>query len=188
MTLIQTKQALSVTSTAPLTPVRPGDHARGPLDAAITVVEYGDYQCPDCREAYPILNRLTSEFADSICLVFRNLPFAAVHPHAEPAAEVAEAVGAQGKFWEFHDTLFECQTDLSITSLFTHVGKVSANLRRVKKDIAEGGPRRRVRADFDGGIRSGANSTPTLFVNGVRYDGSWRFEPLSAYLTSVIDG
>ena len=84
-------------------PVGPEDHSRGPLDAKLTVVEYGDYQCPYCGQAYPIVEKLLSEFADSMRLVFRNLPLAEVHPHAEAAAEVAEAVALQGKFWEIHD-------------------------------------------------------------------------------------
>jgi protein-disulfide isomerase len=170
-----------------LIPVGPDDHVRGPLDAKITVVEYGDYQCPYCGQAYPIVERLASEFDDSLRVVFRNLPLADVHPHAEAAAEVAEAVALQGKFWQIHDALFENQGDLSDIALRGYEKLVGADVDRVANDIAEGGPRRRVDADFEGAIRSGANGTPTFFVNGVRYDGSWLYEPFSEYLSSLID-
>ena len=169
-------------------PVGPEDHSRGPLDAKLTVVEYGDYQCPYCGQAYPIVEKLMTTFADSMRLVFRNLPLADVHPHAEAAAEVAEAVGLQGKFWEIHDTLFENQRELSAAALLRYVADVGADVQEATKEIANGGPRQRVEADFESAIRSGANGTPTFFVNGVRYDGSWQYEPFAEYLTQVLDG
>jgi protein-disulfide isomerase len=168
-------------------PVGPEDHSRGPLDAKLTVVEYGDYQCPYCGQAYPIVEQLFNEFADSMRLVFRNLPLAEVHPHAEAAAEVAEAVALQGKFWEIHDTLFENQRDLSAGALLRYVNDVGADAERATSDIARGAPKQRVEADFEGAIRSGANGTPTFFVNGVRYDGSWMYEPFAAYLSQLLE-
>jgi protein-disulfide isomerase len=102
-------------------PVGPDDHSRGPLDAKLTVVEYGDYQCPYCGQAFPIVEKLRSTFADSMRFIFRNLPLADVHPHAEAAAEIAEAVGLQGKFWEIHDALFENQRDLSDAALRRYI-------------------------------------------------------------------
>lgn len=168
-------------------PVGPEDHSRGPLDAKLTVVEYADYQCPYCGEAYPFVEQLLTTFADSMRLIFRNLPLTQVHPHAEAAAEVAEAVGLQGKFWEIHDTLFENQHDLSTPSLLRYVEKVGADVHRATSDIASGGPRQRVKADAEGAIRSGANGTPTFFVNGVRYDGSWMYEPFAEYLTKALE-
>jgi len=168
-------------------PVGPEDHSRGPRDAKLTIVEYGDYQCPYCGQAYPIVEKLMTTFANSMRLVFRNLPLADVHPHAEAAAEVAEAVGLQGKFWEIHDTLFENQRDLSAASLLRYVADVGADAKKATTDIAQGGPSQRVKADFESAIRSGANGTPTFFVNGVRYDGSWQYEPFSEYLTQVLN-
>jgi len=168
-------------------PVGPEDHSRGRLDAKLTVVEYGDYQCPYCGQAYPIVERLLSEFADSMRLVFRNLPLVEVHPHAEAAAEMAEAVGRQGKFWEIHDALFENQRDLSDAALRRYVQGVGADVDEAVGAIAGGEPRQRVEADFEGAIRSGANGTPTFFVNGVRYDGSWMYEPFAEYLELVLD-
>jgi protein-disulfide isomerase len=168
-------------------PVGPDDHSRGPADAKLTVVEYGDYQCPYCGQAYPIVEQLLSTFSDSMRLIFRNLPLADVHPHAEAAAEMAEAVGLQGKFWEMHDALFENQRALGDAALRRYVEGVGANVDEATKAIAGGGPRERVEADFEGAIRSGANGTPTFFVNGVRYDGSWMYEPFSEFLQHVLE-
>jgi protein-disulfide isomerase len=168
-------------------PVGPEDHSRGPLDAKITVVEYGDYQCPYCGQAYPIVEKLLSTFAESMRLIFRNLPLADVHPHAEAAAEMAEAVGLQGKFWEIHDVLYENQRDLSDAALRRYAEGVGADVADAAKAIAGGGPSRRVEDDFEGAIRSGANGTPTFFVNGLRYDGSWMYEPFAEYLSQQLD-
>jgi protein-disulfide isomerase len=169
-------------------PVGPEDHAGGPADAKLTLVEYGDYQCPYCGQAFPIVERLRTDFADSMRFVFRNLPLADVHPHAEAAAETAEAVALQGKFWEIHDTLFENQRDLSDRALRRYVEEVGADADEATKAIAGGGPRQRVEADFEGAIRSGANGTPTFFINGVRYDGSWQYEPFFDFLTDELKG
>jgi protein-disulfide isomerase len=149
-------------------------------------VEYGDYQCPYCGQAYPIVEKLLETFSDSLRLVFRNLPLADVHPHAEAAAEMAEALGLQGRFWAMHDVLFENQRDLSDAALRRYAKGVGADVGRVRKDLAGGGPRQRVEADFEGAIRSGANGTPTFFVNGVRYDGSWQYEAIAAFLEEAL--
>ncbi len=167
-------------------PVGSGDHVRGPADAVLTVVEYGDYECPYCGQAFPVVEELLRTFGNSLRLIFRNLPLADVHPHAEQAAETAEAVGLQGKFWEMHDALFEHQRNLSTNALLGYVAQVGADVDRVTRDLAEGGPRARVEADLEGAIRSGANGTPTFFVNGKRYDGSWAYEPFSTYLQSLL--
>ncbi|MGB7103279.1 MAG: DsbA family protein [Acidimicrobiales bacterium] len=169
-------------------PVGPEDHSAGPVDAPLTLVEYGDYQCPYCGQAFPIVERLRKNFADAMRFIFRNLPLADMHPHAEAAAEVAEAVALQGKFWEIHDTLYENQGDLSEAALRRYIEEVGADVQQATKDIAGGGPEKRVEEDFEGAIRSGANGTPTFFVNGVRYDGSWQYEPFAEYLKEVLKG
>jgi len=120
-------------------------------------------------------------------LIFRNLPLADMHPHAEAAAEMAEAVALQGKFWDIHDALYENQRDLSDASILRYVEGVGADVDEATKAVAGGGPRQRVETDFEGAIRSGANGTPTFFVNGVRYDGSWMYEPFSEYLSELLD-
>ena len=167
-------------------PVGPDDHARGPNDAAITLVEYGDYQCPYCGEAYSIVEKLLRALGEDVRLVFRNLPLVDVHVHAEAAAELAEAAAMQDKFWEMHDTLFENQGDLSDAALSRYAKTVGLDADRVARDLASGDPRARVEADFEGAIRSGANGTPTFFVNGDRYDGSWQFEPFKKCLQSLL--
>jgi protein-disulfide isomerase len=169
-------------------PVSPDDHSSGPLDAKLTVVEYGDYQCPYCGQAYPIVEKLRTVFADSMRFIFRNLPLADVHPNAEAAAEVAEAVGLQGRFWEIHEHLYENQNDLSATALLRYVEEVGADVKLATKVIADGVPRQRVESDFEGAIRSGANGTPTFFINGERYDGSWLYQPFANYLTLLLEG
>jgi protein-disulfide isomerase len=167
-------------------PVSADDHSIGPTDALLTLVEYGDYECPYCGQAFPIVEQIRHAFDDSLRFVFRNLPIAEAHPHAERAAEMAEAVALQGEFWAIHDTLYEHQSALDDDALFGYAKAVGADLDRVRTDLAEGAPRRRVESDFEGAIRSGANGTPTFFINGDRYDGTWRYEPFADYLKSVL--
>ena len=168
-------------------PVGPDDHVRGSADAKLTVVEYGDYQCPYCAQAYSIIEKLSTTFASSLRLVFRNLPLADVHPHAERAAEFAEAVGLQDKFWPMHDRLYENQRSLGEDALRSYAKDVGADLTKVEEALEGGAPRARVEADLEGAIRSGANGTPTFFVNGLRYDGSWFYDEFAEYLQSTLD-
>lgn len=167
-------------------PVGEGDHVRGEEHAAITLVEYGDYECPYCGQANPIVEELRRTFGESLRFVFRNLPLAEVHPHAERAAEMAEAVGLQGKFWEMHDLLYEHQRALGDEELFAYASEAGADPDKLRSDLAEGAPRRRVERDFESAIRSGANGTPTFYVNGDRYDGNWAYEPFAEYLKDVL--
>jgi protein-disulfide isomerase len=168
-------------------PVGPNDHVVGPDDAKLTLVEYGDYECPYCGQAFPIVERLRATFSETLRFVFRNFPLADMHPHAEAAAEIAEAAGLQGKFWEVHDTLYENQRHLDESALLGYVQSVGADVERVKRDVASGAPRQRVEADFESAIRSGANGTPTFFINGVRYDGSWTYDPFAEHLHGLLD-
>jgi protein-disulfide isomerase len=167
-------------------PVGPDDHVRGPADAALTVVEYGDYECPYCGQAYPIVEKLARTFESSMRLVFRNLPLADMHPHAERAAEMAEAVGLQGEFWPMHDTIYENQRSLGDEALLSYATTVGADVKKVEEALASGMPRARVEADLEGAIRSGANGTPTFFVNGVRYDDSWDYETFAEFLKETL--
>lgn len=167
-------------------PVGPRDHVRGPEGAAITLVEYGDYECSYCGQAFPIIKELQRRFTGALRFVFRNLPLAEVHPHAERAAEAAEAVGIQGKFWEMHDLLYRHQDDLTDRALMAYAEQAGADVDEVVSLLALGGTRQRVQDDVSGAIRSGVNGTPSFFVNGARYEGSWALEPFSEHLQEVL--
>jgi protein-disulfide isomerase len=167
--------------------VGPNDHAVGLPNAPLTLVEFGDYQCPYCAEAFSIVEQIREHFGDQLRFVFRNLPLVDVHPFAEAAAEVAEAAGMQGKFWEMHQTLFEHQEQLDEAALIRYAVAVGADFNQVAKDLASGTPHQRVTDDADGALRSGAEGTPTFFVNEVRYEGSWMYEPFVEYLQGVLD-
>ena len=166
--------------------VGPHDHIRGPATAAITLVEYGDYECSYCGEAFVIVGQLQREFGVDLRLVFRNLPLVNVHPLAEGAAEAAEAVALQGKFWKMHDLLYEHEDALHEDALLGYAESAGADVDEVAAVLARRGTRERVQTDLLGAIRSGANGTPTFFVNGLRYDGSWKLEPFREYLKGLL--
>jgi protein-disulfide isomerase len=157
-------------------PVSADDHASGLPGAPLTLVEYGDFECPSCGMAYPIVKSVQRALGSNLRLVFRNFPLSEVHPHAEHAAEAAEAAGAQGKYWEMHDTLFEHQDALGDRALVAYAGALGLDSARVRRDLTAGSYTDRVRRDFVGGVRSGVNGTPTFFINGERYDGDWADE------------
>jgi protein-disulfide isomerase len=159
-------------------PVTAEDHAQGPESADVTLVEYGDYECPHCGRAYPTVQQVQKQFGKRLRFVFRNFPLSEMHPHAEAAAEVAEFAGVQGKFWEMHDRLFENQERLG-EALFLDLGEaLKLSTTAMRQALEEGMFEARVRADFKGGVRSGVNGTPTFFINGHRHDGSFDFETL----------
>ena len=163
-------------------PVGERDHSQGPADARVTLVEYGDYECPHCGRAYPIVTEVRRRLGRRLRFVFRNFPLRESHPHAEHAAEAAEAAGAQGKFWEMHDRLFERQFALDDDYLIEYAGDLGLDAARVGRELAAGTYAPRVREDFRSGVTSGVNGTPTFFINGQRYDESWDLEPLVAAL------
>ncbi len=165
---------MSASSGGRLTPpVSDDDHAAGPADAPVTLVEYGDYECPYCGMAYPVVKALQRELGTRLRLVFRNFPLAEAHPHARHAAQAAEAASAQGKFWEMHDMLFEHQHALADADLIEYARELGLDAERVAQELEDGTHAKRVRDDFRHGVRSGVNGTPTFFINGERYDGSW---------------
>jgi protein-disulfide isomerase len=157
-------------------PVGPEDHADGPSDAPVTLVEYGDYECPHCGRAYRVLQQVLRELGDEVRFVFRNFPLSEAHPHAEAAAEAAESVAARGgedAFWAMHDLIYENQDALQPDDLIEYAEAVDVNPADVADDLASGAFRDRVRRDFRSGVRSGVNGTPTFFVNGRRFEGDW---------------
>jgi protein-disulfide isomerase len=161
-------------------PVGANDHAQGPGNAPITVVEYGDYECPYCGEAYPITKELQKRLGNKLRFVFRNFPLGEMHPHAEHAAEAAEAAGAQGKFWEMHDMLYEHQDALEDADLALYAKALKLDLPRFIKEMESHAHVDRVRSDFTSGVRSGVNGTPTFFINGTRHDGPFDLSSLLA--------
>ena len=163
------------------------DHISGPDTAPITLVEYGDYECPYCGQAYPIIKQIQDYFGDNLRFVFRNFPLSQVHPHAQRAAEVAEEAADQNKFWNMHDYLYEHQQALDDNHLEKYAKIIGLDLERFNKDMENHIHVPRIREDFLSGIQSGVNGTPSFYINGTRYDGSWDFDTLVQILTSVID-
>src|SRR3954471_7246092 len=151
-------------------PVGAGDHVQGAADAPVMLVEYGDYQCPHCGHAYPIVKRVQKHFGKKLGFVYRNFPLNEIHPEAEAAAETAEFAGSKGKFWEMHDAIFENQEALSDEMLLDLAGQLGLSAPELQKALEEGQFRKRVRDDFAGGVRSGVNGTPTFFINGRRHE------------------
>ena len=162
--------------TAPVTLER--DHIQGPSDAAVTLVQYGDYECPYCGEAYPIIKDVQSRMGKRLRFVFRNFPISTSHPHAEQAAEAAEAAAAHGRFWEMHDLLYENQRRLRDEDLHAYAERLELDVERFDKEMTEHVHAARVYEDFMSGVRSGVNGTPTFYINGVRHDDSYETEVL----------
>ncbi|MDX6491371.1 MAG: hypothetical protein QOD43_1616 [Gaiellaceae bacterium] len=158
------------------------DHVQGPADAAVTLVEYGDYECPYCGAAYPIVKEVQARMGDRLRFVFRNFPITTSHPHAEQAAESAEAAAAQERFWEMHDVLYENQRHLGDDHLLGYAEQLGLDVERFGKELAEHVHAPRVREDFMSGVRSGVNGTPTFYINGMRHDDSYELETLLAAL------
>jgi protein-disulfide isomerase len=156
------------------------DHIRGNPAAAVTLLEYGDFECPHCGRAHPILVDLMERIGNEVRFVFRHFPLSQIHPHAPLAAEAAEAAGAQRKFWEMHDTLFENQESLDPQSIMAYAAELDLNLPQFQLELAEHTQLPRVREDFSSGVRSGVNGTPTFFINGRRHDGPWDLPALMA--------
>ena len=158
------------------------DHIQGPPDAAVTLVQYGDYECPYCGAAYPIIKEVQARMGERLRFVFRNFPITTSHPHAEQAAEAAEAAAGQGKFWQMHDLLYENQRRLRDQDLRAYAEKLGLDVELFDKELGEHVHAGRVHEDFMSGVRSGVNGTPTFYVNGARHDDSYDIETLLAAL------
>ena len=168
-------------------PVTPEDHAQGPENAEVTLVEYGDYECPHCGRAYPIVKQVQKHFKKRLRFIFRNFPLSEMHANAEAAAEVAEFAGSQGKFWEMHDLLFENQTRFG-EALFAELSEqLKLSSTELSRALEQKTFEARVRSDFSGGVRSGVNGTPTFFINGVRHDASFGYDALVTAIHGVMD-
>lgn len=161
------------------------DHIEGNIDAPITLVEYGDYQCPHCGRAYPIVKRIQAEMGDRMRFVFRDFPLEKAHPQALMAAVASEAAGRQGKFWEMHDMLFEHQKRLHHTGLVEHATALGLDIDRFEQDMNDEALAIRVKEEFYSGMRSGVNATPTFFINDEKFEGDWEGGELREFLRGM---
>lgn len=173
-----TTTPFEVTVARLVVPVGEEDHVIGPRDAPVTLVEYGDYQCPYCRAAHAILQDVMRLRRESLRFVFRHFPLANVHPYAELAAQVAEAAGARQRFWPMHDWIYEHQPETNPRQLIVGAEELGLPSDEIAREVGANRYLDRVRRDFVGGVRSGVNGTPTFFVNGVRHDGGHALEEL----------
>lgn len=159
-------------------PVTEHDNVSGPDDAPVTLVEYGDYECPYCGEAYPIIKAVQQAMNGQLRFSFRNFPLQEMHPHALMAAIATEAAARQNAFWSMHDIIFDNQARLSDANLLKWAGQLHLNVATFSHELTDKAVRVKVETDMESGIRSGVNGTPTFFINGTRYDGSWAGDDL----------
>jgi protein-disulfide isomerase len=167
-------------------PVSAGDHIQGDPEAPVVLVEYGDYECPHCGRAFPIVQRVQRHFGERLGFVFRNFPLNEAHPHAEMAAEAAEFAAANDRFWEMHDGIYENQQLLGEQMLLELSEAIGLSPPDLQKALIARAYAHRVREDFMGGVRSGVNGTPTFYINGQRHDGPFELEFLVAAIEAQL--
>jgi protein-disulfide isomerase len=168
-------------------PVTSSDHIRGNEDAPATLVEYGDYECPSCGLAFPIVERVRRHFGSRLRFVFRNFPLTEIHPDAEGAAEAAEFAGKHERFWEMHDGIYENQDRLGIALLFALAESLGLSKQGLQDALERQSFEPKVQSDFLGGVRSGVNGTPTFFIGDQRHDGPFDFESLVVAINTQFD-
>jgi protein-disulfide isomerase len=166
--------------------IEANDHVTGRKDALVTIVEYGDYQCPYTARAHCVLEDLGARLDGRLRLAYRHLPLSDLHPNSQQAAEAAEAAAAQGKFWEMHAALFECQGELDQDSLHELAEDLGLDVQRFRQELEGGVHRQKVLADAARGHADGASGTPTFFINGKRYHGDSDAESLGAAVDEAI--
>ncbi len=166
--------------------VNSNDHISGNANAPLELVEYGDYECPFCGRAYPIVKNIQEKLGQDLKFVFRNFPLRKIHPHAYPAAIATEAASIQGKFWEMHDIIFENQKTLEPGNILVFARNLGLDMDRFQQDILDESLYLKARKDFESGMKSGVNRTPTFFVNGKKFNGDWSTGELLRYLECEI--
>jgi protein-disulfide isomerase len=169
-------------------PINDRDHVIGPDDAPVTLVEYGDYQCPHCQAAWPQVELVLRHFGRDLRYAYRHFPISTIHPLAKPAAETAEFAGANGLFWEMHALIFANGHQLSGPTLVALANQLGLDVRQLQDALEQGTYAPKVEADFIGGVRSGVNGTPTFFINGQRHDGGYDAMTLSAAIEAASPG
>jgi protein-disulfide isomerase len=167
-------------------PINPADHSLGPSHAPITLVEYGDFECPNCKQAAPAVKLLLKRFNGRVRLVWRHFPLEEVHPHALQAALASEVAAAQDKFWPMHDLLFDNQQHLKVPQLRGYAERLELNIVRYDADMADTVYLQRVREDIEGGAKSGVRATPSFFLNGVIADVSGGMQRLFDSVEAVL--
>jgi protein-disulfide isomerase len=167
-----------------LVPVSDDDHVQGPAAASLTLVEYGDYECPDCGRLFGIIRDLQHALGERLRIVYRHYPLSGIHPNAQQAAEAAQAAGAQGQFWEMHDLLFRNQNALQRNHLLAYAQSLALDVDRFRAELKKQVYRERVREDFRRGVENGVYGTPGLFLNEVRHAGAWDRDTLLQKLTA----
>ena len=174
---------ISIPSSNLTRPMAGRDHVQGPTDAPLTLLEYGDYECPYCGDAHSIVKAVQKRLGRRLCFAFRNFPLVDSHPHAEHAAEAAEAAGAQGKFWQMYDVLYENQEALEDEDLANYGSTLGLDAERLVREVRARAHLDRIREDVRSGTQCEVNGTPTFFINGVLYDGDPGVDRLLEALT-----
>ena len=167
-------------------PIGANDHLQGDANAPCVLIEYGDYQCPSCGQAYPIVKRVQKHFGKRLAFVFRNFPLTQIHQYAEVAAETAEFAAAHDKFWPMHDLIYENQDRLDNELLAELAEQLKLDPAALEEALDSKQFASRVKSDFSSGVRSGVNGTPTFFINGQRHDGRYDYESLVAAVEEVL--
>ena len=166
-------------------------HRQGALNARVVLVEYGDYQCPQCSELYTSIKAIQRQLEttlfgrDSLCFVFRHFPQPHIHPQAQKAAAATEAAGAQGQFWQMYEILLEHQQELGNGYLAEYADRLGLNVPQFLRDIARGTYLDRINQDIESGIRSGVTHAPALFINNLRYTGGWTITELTTAIVAA---
>jgi protein-disulfide isomerase len=179
---------MTTTAAWQVPPVSQQDHVQGPAGAPVVLIEYGDYECPFCKQAEPVVRELRRRLGDHLQVVFRHFPRTDVHPHARHAAEAAEAAAAQGKFWEMHNLLFANQQALDDDHLVSYAASLGLDTDRFRRELSEHVYKERVHTDLVSAIDSGAHGTPTFFINGVKHEGSDTLEDLLDAIHTQLHG
>lgn len=162
------------------------DHIQGNANASVELIEYADYQCPYCKQAYYILREVKRQLGDKVKFVFRNFPLPELHPYAIHAAIAAETAAEQGKFWEMHNILFENQENLQDGSLLEYAKRIGLDVAKFQKDFGEDQFVQKVKDDYESGIKNGVEGTPTFFINGEKFDGNWMDPQFIDYLQTFV--
>ncbi|MCD8264728.1 MAG: DsbA family protein [Tannerellaceae bacterium] len=166
--------------------IKADDHLQGAKNAAIQLIEYGDYECPYCKKASYIIKEAQEELGDNLMFVFRNFPLTDIHPYALKAAAIAETAALQDKFGEMHDILFENQEELADPYLLNYARQIGLNMDQLEKDFTDQKYAAKIREDYESGTRYAVDGTPALFINGNKFDGNWMGEEFIEYMRSLI--